>query len=656
MKKWSLKFSQGETMTENQKKERTTLYISCGRIMKMVLVLLIVTEFLTGCRKNELKEGEGKLQNLEKNQSASTSSVNDVYGIACSNMANDMIEVYDPGVTDWNLSSALKWSWKPNTAGGWSTAEVDAWNAGEPLDVKLRNSTVWPGTSQVIVSGSGNLATIASYPAGVRQWAAIVDPGPNVFVHQGEILPNGNVAFAAMTGNWVRVYASSQGSNNTTYAQATLTGARAVLWDPIYNVLWAMGPSVLKAYTIGGTAASPTLTEDVSKSFTLSSVGLDLTAYNGNPHKLWITRNDGVFLYDKVTKTLSAAAGSAYRTMVNSISNHPQGLIAETKATTSCTVNTYCTPIVNIYNYAGTWSTTRTRTGAAFFRAKYFWDQYQDPSEYRVATYNLRRITTADTGNRDWTVRRPLVKDMITKYGFDIFGVQEPLGTQVDNVLLDLPDFSKLGVSDYNDYAYQHQDIYYKTSRFALLTSGKFWMAPNGPTTHTHTSSLDLKPWDSYYHACVCTWGKFQDKATGLIFFVFNTHFDPGAPGGGVGAAPQAKLESANLLLSKIPAIAGSSPVILMGDLNSDQNYPPYAALNGSALLDETWEISPIKIPAAYRQTGNWWNIAPYGQSQIDHIFVSPQWSVTSRSVLWDNYNGVLPSDHFPVLALIKIP
>lgn len=279
---------------------------------------------------------------------------------------------------------------------------------------------------------------------------------------------------------------------------------------------------------------------------------------------------------------------------------------------------------------------------------------------YSIATYNVRRTTTEAYPQRNWSVRRPLVKDMIIKYSFDIFGVQEPIGAQIDNMVTDLPGYGRIGVSDHGDHAYQHQDIFYKTSKFTLKSSGKFWMYPGGPTSHSHSSSLDWKPWDSQYHACVCTWGKFQDKTTGREFFVFNGHYDP--------SGVVAKEQSAILTLDKIESIAGGLPSIFLGDLNSNQYQnadAPYHYLNNSALLDETWNLAVTKTPTS-RQTGNWWNIAPPGDSQIDHIFVSTynhnNWEVLNRTVLWDHYdnvgiyNDVLPSDHFPVVSEMRLP
>jgi endonuclease/exonuclease/phosphatase family metal-dependent hydrolase len=499
----------------------------------------------------------------------------------------------------------------------------------------------------------GGLATICTFPGGVKKWAKNVGG----YGHGVDILPNGNIAIAAYHGNWVRVYASSQSATNGTYAQFNLNQSRGVLWDPTNNILWAVGQIpggdfVITALTVGGTAASPTLTEVTSRRTTLpgNTKAVDFSAYYGDYNKLWLTTDAAVYTYDKTAKTFALTPGDANRTVVNGISNQPYGQIIETKIDTACAFNGWCTSKIDFYSMDGVWQETKTINNGAISKAKVISPNYQMRSEYGIATYNLRRITTADTGNRAWTVRRPYVVRVIEKYDFDIFGVQEPLGSQIDNLVTDLPLYARFGVSDHNDYDYQHQDIFYKTARFTLLTSGKFWMAPGGPTS----IPSDVTPWDSYYHCCVCTWGKFQDKSTGSQFYVFNTHFDPG--GGTTGTTPGtvAKLESAKVMLSKIQSIAGTSPVIFIGDLNTNQTTEGFAVLNNSDLLQESWDLATTKYPTS-RQTGNWWNINPPGNSQIDQVFVTSHWQVKSHGVLWDNFNTILPSDHFAVLTELKL-
>ena len=58
----------------------------------------------------------------------------------------------------------------------------------------------------------------------------------------------------------------------------------------------------------------------------------------------------------------------------------------------------------------------------------------------------------------------------------------------------------------------------------------------------------------------MCSWGQLREKKTGFTFYLFNTHLDH------VGV--EARKESTKLILAKVKEMAGSTPVILMGDFN----------------------------------------------------------------------------------------
>ncbi|MGO1245442.1 MAG: endonuclease/exonuclease/phosphatase family protein [Sphingobacterium sp.] len=259
---------------------------------------------------------------------------------------------------------------------------------------------------------------------------------------------------------------------------------------------------------------------------------------------------------------------------------------------------------------------------------------------YVMMTFNIRQ-DAPDPGNHAWTVRRTLVKERILEHDCDIVGVQEALGNQMNNMSTDLPGYSKVGEGREGNSNSEHSAIFYKNTKFNALESGTFWLAPGAPTRPTGPA------WDAAYKR-ICTWIKLQDKQTALIFYVFNTHFDH------VGA--EAKVNSANLLLTYMQDKIGNLPAVLMGDLNANQSSAGYAALNGSSLLEESWNIAGSKAPVL-RVTGNGWNISPSGDSQIDHIFVTNQWTVSDRLVDWYHKepDGILPSDHFPVIARLHI-
>jgi len=259
---------------------------------------------------------------------------------------------------------------------------------------------------------------------------------------------------------------------------------------------------------------------------------------------------------------------------------------------------------------------------------------------YVIMTFNIRQ-DAPDPGNRAWSVRRALVKERIQSNGCDIIGVQEALGNQISNLESDLSGFGRIGTGRDGNGSSEHSSVFYRTARFSLLSSGTFWLSPGAPTIATGPS------WDAAYRR-ICTWARFQDKTNALVFWVFNAHFDH--------QGATAKQNSAELILSQMQTKIGSEPAIFMGDLNANQSSLPYATLNDSDLLEETWNIAGTKAPAL-RVTGNGWNVNPAGNSQIDHIFVTNQWTVASRFVDWYHKDpgDIVPSDHFPVVSQMKV-
>src|SRR5690606_19878574 len=119
---------------------------------------------------------------------------------------------------------AVLWSWAPGDANGFAGL-TDAW--GLPTDAKVRSCKAWEGRWMVVTDSLG-LAAILPYPPGdSRRWGRNVGGNP----HSAELLPGGNIAVAASTAGWVRVYASSQGPDAEHYAEFRLTGAHGVEWD-----------------------------------------------------------------------------------------------------------------------------------------------------------------------------------------------------------------------------------------------------------------------------------------------------------------------------------------------------------------------------------------------------------------------------------------
>ena len=256
---------------------------------------------------------------------------------------------------------------------------------------------------------------------------------------------------------------------------------------------------------------------------------------------------------------------------------------------------------------------------------------------YRVATYNVRFANPADSGNL-WNNRAPVVANLIRYHDFDIFGTQEALKNQLDDLSQALPQYERYGKgrSDGRQGG-EFSAIFFKKDRFKLLRKGDFWLS--------ETPDKPSLGWDATCCNRICSWVQLLDSKTGKKFYVFNVHFDH--------QGKIARVESARLMLKKINEIAGNEPVMLTGDFNGDHNSEWYLTLANSPKLKDTYKL--VKDPYANNSSFNAFGTDFSSAGIIDHIFVSGHFTALKWGLLTDTYHGKYPSDHFPVVTELKM-
>lgn len=260
----------------------------------------------------------------------------------------------------------------------------------------------------------------------------------------------------------------------------------------------------------------------------------------------------------------------------------------------------------------------------------------EEAAAFNVATYNLR-LNTPDDGDNAWPQREAAVKALVQYHGFDLMGTQEGLIAQVQ-ALEQMPGWARVGVGrDDGRQGGEHAAIFFRTARFELLQHGDFWLSatPERPSIS----------WDSRCCHRIATWARLRDRQAGRSFFVFNVHFDH--------EGVVARRESARLLVRQVAQIAGTAPVIVLGDFNStpdtEQIGTLAAALRDAARLSETPVYGPVG-------TFNGFKFDAPALDRIDYVFLSPGWRVLRLGVLTDSLRGRYPSDHFPVVARLRWP
>ena len=250
--------------------------------------------------------------------------------------------------------------------------------------------------------------------------------------------------------------------------------------------------------------------------------------------------------------------------------------------------------------------------------------------EMRITTYNLRYYNHGD-GINSWENRREDVKALIRFHEFDIFGTQEAMLNQLNDVL-QMEEYAYIGKGrDDGKNAGEFAAIVYRKDRFKLLQSGDYWLS--------QTPDKPSLGWDSSNNIRICSWGKFKDKNTRKIFFFFNVHFDH--------KGIEARKQSALLMLKKIKEIAGNAPVICSGDFNSTPETEQIQTMK--KLLRDSREAS-IQAPYGPSGTFNGFHHDSPLNELIDYIFVSSQIKVLKYGVLTDSKDQRFPSDHLPVL------
>ena len=295
-----------------------------------------------------------------------------------------------------------------------------------------------------------------------------------------------------------------------------------------------------------------------------------------------------------------------------------------------------------------------------------------------VGSYNIRYKNANDSISGEvWTKRCQVICDQVNFMAPEIFGTQEVLYVQLQDMknALDGYDFIGIGRDD-GKRGGEHEAIFYKKDKLQLLDHGDFWLS--------ETPDKPGLGWDA---VCIriCTWGKFAVKAQkeqrhGLfnrrkkepqqVFYFFNLHMDH------VGVV--ARREAAKLVVAKVREIAQGAPVFVTGDFNVDQNDEIYTIFTKSGLMKDSYEASRIRF--AENGTFNAFKTNYFTTSRIDHVLVSPSTKVEAYGVLtnsywtpdddpddnlkasdapqqisFDTYIRHNPSDHYPVFVKIKL-
>lgn len=233
-----------------------------------------------------------------------------------------------------------------------------------------------------------------------------------------------------------------------------------------------------------------------------------------------------------------------------------------------------------------------------------------------------------------WNKRKDTLMAMVKSQKMDICGTQELRKLQIDYLFPDDTYNYVIAPKEFDPkQRLMNNLILYKKDRFEVLENGFFWL-------------VDYRKWRH------CIWAKFKDKQANTTFYVFNVHFPVTKETGEKG-----KMVAAQTLIENIKKITQGQTVIITGDFNSVETTPQIQYIKQSGFAD-TKEVSKTK-PEGANYTYNYYSTKYKPKESdkklhIDFIFTSKDIEVEAFKIVPDCINGVLPSDHFPLIAKIK--
>lgn len=254
-----------------------------------------------------------------------------------------------------------------------------------------------------------------------------------------------------------------------------------------------------------------------------------------------------------------------------------------------------------------------------------------------VVSYNIRLDVASDSLNR-WDNRKDFLIGQLNFHDPDVFGIQEGLLHQLEEIKQGMPGYIYLGKGREDGLKNgEFSAIFYNSEKLELLEENTFWLS--------ETPQLPSKGWDAAIKR-VCTYGLFKVKGGAQKFLVFNTHFDH--------RGEEARKESVFLIIEKIQELNEQNlPVILTGDLNLEPDHPSILLL--SSVMQDAHIIAG---DGAFGPNGtfNGFNFSEPITRRIDYIFLSKTgFQLLKYGILSDSKDLRYPSDHFPVLAKLSI-
>ncbi len=223
-----------------------------------------------------------------------------------------------------------------------------------------------------------------------------------------------------------------------------------------------------------------------------------------------------------------------------------------------------------------------------------------------------------DLGKKSWFNRAELVLNGIESQKPSIIGFQEATKWQYSYLCNTLPQYDSV--------------ITYRKDMYDLIDKGSFWLSETPDEMSKDRGAACYR---------ICTYVILEDIETAKQFVIFNTHLDH--------ISDEARINGIGVVLDKIKEF-GSLPSLIMGDFNCEEGSETYNAVTEN-FLDAKYQTENTMTSCTYQAFGK-----ALDRNCIDYFMISKEgFTVNSYKVLTDTYDGVYPSDHFPIVTNLTL-
>lgn len=259
--------------------------------------------------------------------------------------------------------------------------------------------------------------------------------------------------------------------------------------------------------------------------------------------------------------------------------------------------------------------------------------------ELHVMSFNIRRAMDGPLHpKRDrWSVRAPAVAKMLGSERPTILGVQEALPHAMTVVTRAIgPTHRFVGRGRARNGAGEGTPLVYDAERLEL----RGW---EQRTLSARPHEPGSRSWGNILPR-ILVMAEFSDRSTGVRFLVVNAHLDH--------MSSRSRRRSAWAIAALIQERA--LPAIVMGDLNAGPRSDAVRTLLSRAELTDAWSAAERRLTPLW-STLNGYRSPRLTGRRVDWMLVSRGVRVHAAAINAHIFDGVRPSDHLAVQALLRM-